>query len=145
MYRLGILVLDALLNPLPAEGHRAGAFHTPISAGGAIGTPGGAEDSPVVGGPRRALDTLLHVLRGGTFSSSVPTSASAVPIEVRANVCGLLGHLGRKGVVSDDRTRDVKVMKDSARDLLQRISAEGGEGPKSVGAAAKRALEAWEA
>lgn len=96
-------------------------------------------------GPRRALDTLLHVLRGAVLLSSVPTTSPSVPVEVRANICGLLGHLGRKGVVSVDRARDVQALKDSSRELLLRISAEAGEGPKSVGIAAKKALDAWSA
>ncbi|KAI1794275.1 hypothetical protein LXA43DRAFT_1116106 [Ganoderma leucocontextum] len=125
----GTLVLDSLLNPLPSEAIRSSSTSQPLSAVSA------SEGSPVVG-PRHALDMLIGTLREG--------SAPNVPPEVRSNVCALLGHLGRKGVVSESRTTDVQRMTESTRGLMEMLAKEEGHrsNPK-VAAAAKRALEAW--
>ncbi|TFK80925.1 hypothetical protein K466DRAFT_591571 [Polyporus arcularius HHB13444] len=125
----GTLVLDSLLNPLPAEAIRTTS--QPLSAVSAT------EGSPVVG-PRCALDMLVSVLRDG--------SALNVPPEVRANVCALLGHLGRKGVVAENRATDLQRMKESTRELIEALAKEsdGQQRNARVAAAAKRALEAWE-
>ena len=128
-YPLGTLVLDSLLNPLPSEALRSVSASQPMSAVSV------AEGSPVVG-PKRALDMLISMLREG--------SAPNVPPEVRSNVCALLGHLGRKGVVAESRATDVQRMAESTRELLEMLAKE--EGPQSnpkVAGAAKRALEAW--
>ncbi|PIL23899.1 hypothetical protein GSI_13650 [Ganoderma sinense ZZ0214-1] len=125
----GTLVLDSLLNPLPSEALRSASASQPMSA---ISVN---EGSPVVG-PGRALDMLIGTLREG--------SAPNVPPEVRSNVCALLGHLGRKGVVAESRATDVQRMTESTRELIEVLAKE--EGPQSnpkVAAAAKRALEAW--
>ncbi|KAI0781039.1 hypothetical protein BD413DRAFT_463594 [Trametes elegans] len=123
----GTLVLDSLLNPLPAEAIRTTS--QPLSAVSAT------EGSPVVG-PRRALDMLTYVLRESTPN---------VPAEVRANVCALLGHLGRKGVVAENRATDLQRMKEGMRELVEGLARESGEPPANpkVVAAAKRALEVW--
>ena len=87
-------------------------------------------------GPRRALDMLIGVLREG--------SAPNAPPEVRSNVCALLGHLGRKGVVAESRATDVQRMKESTRELIEALAKDDGpQGNPKVAAAAKRALEAW--
>ena len=94
-------------------------------------------------GPRRALDMLIGVLREG--------SAPNAPPEVRSNVCALLGHLGRKGVVAENRATDLERMKESTKVLIDTLAKEA-DGPQAQGqahgnakvaAAAKRALEAW--
>ena len=125
----GTLVLDSLLNPLPSEALRSASTSQPMSAVSVT------EGSPVVG-PKRALDMLISTLREG--------SAPNVPPEVRLNVCALLGHLGRKGVVAESRATDVQRMTESARELFEVLARE--EGPQSspkVAGAARRALEAW--
>ena len=125
----GTLVLDSLLNPLPSEALRSSSASQPVSAISVT------EGSPVVG-PGRALDMLIGTLREG--------SAPNVPPEVRSNVCALLGHLGRKGVVAESRATDVQLMTESTRELIEVLAKE--EGPQSnpkVATAAKRALEAW--
>ncbi|TBU50670.1 hypothetical protein BD309DRAFT_944442 [Dichomitus squalens] len=123
----GTLVLDSILNPLPSEAVRTTS--QPLSAVSVT------EGSPVVG-PRRALDMLISTLREG--------SAPNVPPEVRSNVCALLGHLGRKGVVAESRATDVQRMKESTRELLEALAKEDGpQGNPKVAVAAKRALEAW--
>ncbi len=88
-------------------------------------------------GPRRALDMLIGVLREG--------SAPNVPPEVRSNVCALLGHLGRKGVVAENRAIDLQQLKESTRESIEALAKdpEGPQGNPKVVAAAKRALEAW--
>lgn len=118
-------MLDALLNPLPTEAaSRSATLNQPISAGP-------SSDSPAVGTPRRALDMLVASLRNVDGKT---------PVEVRANICALVGHLGRAGVVPASRAQDVHVLKESTRELLVAASKEDG-GP--VGGAAKKALEAW--
>ena len=112
------------MNPLPTETSR-GAFNAPVSAG-----PAG--DSPIVGTPRRALDMLVSCLRNAD---------GRIPAEVRANICLLVGQLGRRGVVPESRERDLQVMQEEFKDLLE----EAKKDPNPVGAAAKRALETWAA
>ena len=98
----------------------------PISAG-----PSAAIDSPAAtGGPKRALDMLAAALRN---------TDGKMPMEVRANVCALVWHLGRPGVVASSRAQDVHVMKESLRELLGFAKEERGH----VGHAAKKALDAW--
>lgn len=112
------------MNPLPTETPRgAAAFAVPVSAGPAA-------DSPVVGTPRRALDMLVSCLRN---------TDGRLPAEVRANICALVGHLGRAGVVPDSRTHDLRVMQEEFKGLLEVAVKD----PNPVGAAAKRALETW--
>ena len=122
--RAGLVVLDAIMNPLPTETPRgAAAFAVPVSAGPAT-------DSPLVGTPRRALDMLASCLRNAD---------GRLPAEVRANLCAAVGHLGRAGVVPESRADDLRVMQEELRDLL--VAA--AQDPNPVGAAAKRALETW--
>ena len=114
------------MNPLPTEAIRTTS--QPLSA------VSPTEGSPVVG-PRRALDMLTSVLREGG-------PAAKVPPEVRSNVCALLGHLGRKGVVAEDRATDLARMKEVTRDLIETLIKDG-DGNTKVATAAKRALEVW--
>lgn len=117
-------MLDALLNPLPTEAAPARGASVPISAGPS------AADSPAIGAPRRALDMLVGALRNADGKT---------PVEVRANVCGLVGHLGRAGVVPESRAQDVRALKDGVRAGLVAAAKEEGV----VGAPAKKALDAW--
>ena len=126
---VAVIVLDALMNPLPVEIPRGGPLSQPISA-----IP--SSDSPAVGTPRRAFDMLVTSLRN-----------SDTPPEVRANICALVGYLGRPGVVNESRARDVHVLKEEMRDVLNDVvQKEGKASEKTSGplaAAAKRALDAW--
>lgn len=175
--------LDSLFNPLPLEATtRADRSNSllsqPLSAGVALTTTGSglgsAENSPIVGGPRRALDMLVSILRNraGTLGSaplnlSSPSSEAPpkivaaapntllnstprTPMEVRANLCALVGHLGRKGVVPEDRARDVQAMKDNFKDILEGLAKGApdiveGTKPGNLNVAAKKALDAWSA
>ncbi|GJE87202.1 hypothetical protein PsYK624_032850 [Phanerochaete sordida] len=119
----GLVVLDAIMNPLPVETPRSGAFAVPMSAGPAA-------DSPAVGTPRRALDMLVSCLRNPD---------GRLPAEVRANICALLGHLGRAGVVPESRAHDLRVLQEECREVLEGAAKDANP----VGAAAKRVLETW--
>ncbi|KAI0341721.1 hypothetical protein BDW22DRAFT_1358564 [Trametopsis cervina] len=119
-----VVVLDALMNPLPVEissKNSNNALAQPISA-----VP--SSDSPAVGTPRRALDMLVYTLQNPD-----------TPPEVRGNICRLVGHLGRPGVTDASRARDVQVLKDETRNALEKI-VKDESAPASV---AKQALEAW--
>ncbi|PCH38246.1 hypothetical protein WOLCODRAFT_130785 [Wolfiporia cocos MD-104 SS10] len=120
----GTLVLDAILNPLPSEVIRPSQSQPPSAA-----PTEGSSDM----GPRSALDMLVTVLRG---------TENSAPVEVRANVCALLGQLGRKGVVAEDRATDVARLQESTNDLLVSAAADTAGNVKMAGAA-KRTLEAW--
>jgi hypothetical protein len=131
------------MNPLPVEISRTNnnSLSQPISA-----VP--SSDSPAVGTPRRAFDMLVWALKNRD-----------TPPEVRANVCALVGHLGRRGVMDTSRARDVQVLKDELKDVLEQLAKgeniqqeeyaeealedEDENVPKNLAAAAKRALEAW--
>ncbi|CAL1704860.1 unnamed protein product [Somion occarium] len=133
----GQIVLDALMNPLPSEVNARGG-PPPVSAGGPL-AGNSVEASPVVG-PRRALDMIVSVLRAPpVLIQGVTVHTADIPVEVRANTCALVGHLGRKGVVPEDRAKDVEILKESTRELLEIAAKERTH----AGSAAKRALEAW--
>ncbi|EMD38507.1 hypothetical protein CERSUDRAFT_113687 [Gelatoporia subvermispora B] len=121
----GTLVLDSILNPLPTEAVRS-PQSVPVSAAT-------SEGSPTVH-PRHTLDMLVYALRNADNN---------MPAEVRANVCALLGQLGRKGTVTDDRALDLQKLKDSTRDLMESASREQNGNAKVLAGAAQRALEAW--
>lgn len=136
----GPLVLDAIMDPLPREA----TPRTPSLPPSATSTS--SEASPVVSEPR-ALDTLTAVLQD---------REKRFQPEVRANVCALLGQLGRKGVAGEGRTAEVERLKTQTRALLEAAAeaaeaAEAGQAqqqPNTKGMAvlvgsAKRALEAW--
>lgn len=133
---IAVVVLDALMNPLPVEisrtNNNADVLSQPISA-----IP--AADSPAVGVPRKALDMLVWSLKNPD-----------TPPEVRANICTLVGHLGRPGVVDVSRARDLQVLKDELRHVLEKLvkpgqddDEDGEKAQQSLMAAAKRALDAW--
>ncbi|KAI0082720.1 hypothetical protein K474DRAFT_1585274 [Panus rudis PR-1116 ss-1] len=139
----GQIVLDAIMNPLPAEvrphpaSRQNSMLNQPLSAGGPLAFGGaandGAVDSPIVGaggGPQRALDMIVYVLK-----------TPAVPAEIRSNLITLVGHLGRKGVVPESRARDLEILKENTREIIEAAAKEVGP----LGAAAKPALEAWNA
>ncbi|GBE82337.1 hypothetical protein BKA93DRAFT_760564 [Sparassis latifolia] len=119
------LVLDAIMNPLPSEVILQPQSQ-PMSAATSEGSP--------TGGPRRALDMLITILKDADQS---------MPFEMRANVCAVLAHLGRKGAIGEERASDVARMKDSTREYLE-SAASGSDGSALlVSSAAKRVLEAW--
>jgi len=121
---LGVIVLDAIMSPLPAEVTQG---PSPLSPNG----PTSDEASPVVG-PARAIETLVSLFK---------RSGTRCPSEVKANVCTLLGQLGRKGGrTSRERKTDVEKLKDATKDVVVKHS----QGDDILGKAAKNVLEAWE-
>lgn len=120
----GVIVLDAIMSPLPSEVTQG---PNPLSSN----APGSGEASPVVG-PARAIEGLGSLLK---------RSNPRCPPEVKANVCALLGQLGRKGGrTSEERKTDVEKMKAATKDVLAKYS----QGKDVLGKAAKSVLEAWE-
>jgi len=120
----GVIVLDAIMSPLPVE-VKQGKGPIPPNA------TGSDEGSPVVG-PTRAINGLASLLK---------LSSSRCPPEVKANVCMLLSQLGRKGGrTCQEREADVGQLKVATKDIVVKIS----QGDDMLGKAAKNVLEAWE-
>jgi len=120
------LVIDALIAPLPHEAQQPPQLTiSPVQSGTTYSNGG----SPVVG-PGRALDTLVNVLK---------RADSRCPIEVRANICTLLGQVGRKSGAIGVREDDVEKVREATREILQGVS----QGTDLLAGAAKRTLEAW--
>ena len=119
-----MIVLDAIISPLSVEVTQG---PNPLSAN----APVSDEASPVVG-PTRALEGLASLLK---------RSNPRCPIEVKANVCTLLGQLGRKGGrTPKERETDVEKLKAATKDILVKYS----QGDDMLSKAAKNVLEAWE-
>ncbi|KIM87000.1 hypothetical protein PILCRDRAFT_815433 [Piloderma croceum F 1598] len=136
----GPLVLDAILSPLPIE---VAPNFGPASASA---TTGSDVDSPIVASPtgrariptpRRALDRLATILK----NTSTPDRPNSVvfPIEVRANVCALLGQAGRSAS-GEQKERLNQAVKCSLEDLAK-TAGHGREG--MLGTAAKKSLDGW--
>jgi hypothetical protein len=91
--------------------------------------------SPVVG-PPRALDTLLAVLKN---------KETRFQPEARANVCTLLGQLGRAGAPDDVDAQDVARIREQVRPALEDVAAleKDGKGMVILVGAAERALANW--
>lgn len=124
------------MNPLPRE-------VTPRTPSLPASTASVSSDnaSPVAAGEPRALDTLTSVLQD---------REKRFQPEVRANVCALLGQLGRKAVAGEGRESEVERVKNQARSLLEAAAAEtqapepsNAKGLAILAGSAKRALEAW--
>ncbi|KAI0064603.1 hypothetical protein BV25DRAFT_1823008 [Artomyces pyxidatus] len=116
------VVLDALTAPLP---HEAQQQNGPTLGDSADPT------SPVTA-PGRALDMLTLALK---------TPGSRFPEEVRANVCALLGQVGREGGVGAARAPELARLKAEVRPLL--VSASEGEHGSKLQVAASGALQRW--
>jgi len=112
------------MSPLPVEATQG---PNPLSSN----APGSDEASPVVG-PARAIEALASLLK---------RSDPRCPPEVKANVCTLLGQLGRKGGrTTREREAEVEKLKIGTKDVLVKRS----QGDDLFGKAAKKVLEAWE-
>lgn len=136
------------MNPLPAEaglGPNRQPSLPPISAGGILAEPMSVDGSPASTTPRRAFDMLAGFLHNVPFNFQPNTrvAPASLPVEVRANICSLLGHLGRQGVVVN-REQDVHVLRDRTKEYMEALARDSGsDGQNKTAAAAKRALEAW--
>lgn len=137
----GQLVLCTLVTPLPNE------ITPPVPGSAAMSTVASSETgSPIIASPparSRALDHLLNILRnGGGDGASSPRQSELppYPVELRINVCALLGQLGKRtsGV-------DLETVKDNVRSTLEDLSKLNINSGKEnmLATAAKRALDLW--
>jgi hypothetical protein len=94
-----------------------------------------SEASPVTG-PPRALDLLLAALKN--------RSGRNAP-EVRANICALLGQLGRPGVVDEADAARLAKMKHQAKPILEAAAATDrtSQGHTALATTAEKAIEGW--
>lgn len=120
-----LLVVDAITAPLSNEVQQA-----PNPLISEPETQSSTEESPVAAGPTQALDVLVGVLKHPDHRC---------PIEVRANICTLLGQLGRKGGVETEREVEVRKLKEATKETLEAFA----EGNDLLAGAATRTLEAW--
>lgn len=119
-----MVAIDAVMSPLPVETKQGKNSLSPNATGS-------DEGSPIVG-PTRAIDGLVTLLK---------LSNPRCPPEVKANVCTLLGQLGKGGSrTSKERETDVEQLKVAAKDIVVKLS----QGDDMLGRAGKNVLEAWE-
>lgn len=146
---LGQLVLRTLIAPLPNE------ITTPVPGSGAMSTAASTSsetDSPIFSSllgrshaptQRRTLDYLLNILRnGGSDDASSPRQPELVsyPVELRINICALLGQLGKRAA-----GEELEIVKDNARSILEDLSKPNFNTSKEnmLATAAKRTLDLW--
>lgn len=142
----GQLVLCTLLAPLPSE------ISPPVPDSAAMSTVASSEaGSPIITSPahsrtpvqKRALDYLLNVLRNGAgddASSPRQIEVPSYPVELRVNICALLGQLGKR-----TSGNELETLKDNARPTLEdlsRLSVNTGK-ENMLTTAAKKALDLW--
>lgn len=137
-------MLNAILAPLPVEA-------APASGAGSI--PGSAPiseaGSPVIMSPtsassripttRRALDRLAAVLRNQSSADAHRPNPLTFPVEVRANVCALLGQVGK--VASGDQAERLDTAVKSTLEDLSKGAGQGRDG--LLGNCAKKVLDGW--
>ncbi|KIJ06186.1 hypothetical protein PAXINDRAFT_20608 [Paxillus involutus ATCC 200175] len=141
-------VLSAIVAPLPVEISAAvpgsAAMSTVASTGSETGSPMITSSPAPRGRPpqKRAVDHLLTVLRNnGSDGTSSPRRGDlpSYPVELRTNICALLGQVGKRA-----SGEDLEVVKEATRSTLEdlaRISSNAGK--DMLGIAAKRVLEVW--
>jgi len=93
--------------------------------------------------PRRALDHLISILRNDLdvdVIDKAPSTVPPYPIEIRANICSLLGQLTKQ-----TSGEDLDSVKEVAKPVLEEMSrSTQGVGRESIlGHAAKRVLDVW--
>lgn len=121
-----VLVLDSLLVELPKE-MAPPSRQNSLNIGG---LPGSNPASPMVG-PRTALDMLADI---------IINTDHKFPIELRANLCSLLGELGKESL-KGGREREVEKFRAATRPGLE--AARVTPDSLVLSAAAKKALELW--
>lgn len=143
------IVLAAILAPLPAEVTPNSASSGPLSASASTSSD---VDSPLgtspptrsrLSTPRRAIDRLVAVLKNTPSSdtNSVNNRPNVVnfPIEVRANVCALLGQVGRQASGGQ-----LETLKETTKNILEELSKSAGQGRDGLlGTASKKVLDGW--
>lgn len=133
----GPLVLRSLIAPLPIEVMPHGPGSAAVSNASETGSP---ITSPATRhAPRRALDQLILILRNDGIDKA-PSTVPPYPIEIRANICSLLGQLTKQ-----TSGEDMDSVKEVAKPVLEELSrSTQGVGRESIlGNAAKRVLDVW--
>ncbi|KAL5533312.1 hypothetical protein ACEPAF_5088 [Sanghuangporus sanghuang] len=122
-----LCVLDAVVAELPKE------VNPPSRQNSLNAYPGNDLTSPITG-PRTSLDALAMILKN---------SDGRFPPELRANLCQLLGELGREGLKTGSGGREVEVerVRAATQSALETIRSTPDSLVLSV--AARKALEAW--
>ena len=146
---LGQSVLRTLIAPLPNEI----TLPTPGSAAmSTVASTSSETGSPIITSPparshappqRCTLDYLLNILRNGgsnDASSLRQSELVSYPVELRINICALLGQLGKRTA-----GEELEVVKDNARSVLEDLSKSNFNTGKEnmLATAAKRTLELW--
>ncbi|KAF7967687.1 hypothetical protein HWV62_33381 [Athelia sp. TMB] len=140
------LVLSAILAPLPVEASPApGSMPTsaPVSEVSSPIFMSPTSASSRIPIPRRALDRLAAVLRNqpssDTSSSTHRPKPLTFPVEVRANVCALLGQIGK--IASGDQADRLDAAVKSTLEDLSKGASQGKD--NLLGNCAKRVIEGW--
>ncbi|KAF8559536.1 hypothetical protein OG21DRAFT_1430391 [Imleria badia] len=145
----GQLVLRTIIAPLPDE------IPPPAPGSAAMSTvalTSSDTDSPIITSPparsrappqRRTLDLLLNILRNGSSgdaSSSRQSELVSCPVELRINICALLGQLGKRTA-----GEELEMVKDNTRPILEDLSKPNINTGKEnmLATAAKRTLDLW--
>lgn len=139
--------MRTLITPLPNE-------ITPAPGSAAMSTAASTSSetgSPIITSPpthsrappqRRALDHLLNILRNGSSddaSSPRQAESTSYPVELRINICALLGQLGKRTA-----GEDLEMVKDNTRSILEELSKPNLTGKENMlAAAAKKTLDKW--
>ncbi|KAH7916041.1 hypothetical protein BJ138DRAFT_1229379, partial [Hygrophoropsis aurantiaca] len=147
----GPLVLNALLSALPVEA-------TPPSAADPVAMSTTASvssevNSPIVASPvgtrgrsqlpRRAIDQLILVLRntpGNDDSGNSRPTSVVYPVEIKANVCALLGQVTKTASGGEIETLK-EITRPTLEELTRTSQGQGRDG--MLGVAAKRVLDMW--
>ncbi|KAG8217480.1 hypothetical protein J3R82DRAFT_5625 [Butyriboletus roseoflavus] len=141
------LVLHTLITPLPNE-------TTPAPGSAAMSTVASTSSetgSPIITSPptrrrappqRCALDHVLNILRHGSSddaSSPRQPELTSYPVELRINICALLGQLGKRTA-----GEELEMVKDNARSILEDLSQPNFTTKENMLAtAAKKTLDMW--
>ncbi|KAG9318442.1 hypothetical protein JVU11DRAFT_533 [Chiua virens] len=144
----GRLVLRTLLAPLPKETSPQAPGSAAVSTAASTRTSS-ETGSPIVtstrnhASPRKCgLDHLLNILRNGGSDTSSSSRQAEVPypIELRINICALLGQLGKRTT-----GEELEAVKENARSILQDLSkVDSSTGKENMLAtAAKKTLDLW--
>lgn len=142
---IGSLVARGLVVPLPIEVNPGSA------AMSATASTSSETGSPIISSPAtrpgpppcRALDQLILILRNGLNVDGISRASPTLPpypVEIRANICSLLGQLTKQ--TSGESMDSVKdVAKPVLEELSQSTQTSGRE--SILGHAAKKVLDMW--
>jgi|SRR5712664_803897 hypothetical protein len=132
---VGPFVLDAIINPLPIEVAPNPAMLGPSDGDSPVATS--TSSHPRMQTPKRLLDRLVAILRN-TDANNRPNPLN-FPVEVRANVCALLGQVSRNA--SGEQMETLSKVAKSILEDLSKTAGQGREGMLST--AAKKSLDGW--